>query len=134
MGKNCRDGSNTLLLIGQQEYQTFGLVVMIESHDIFKIMDFILFPLQIIFFFTDYSFFYRLKFQIPDYSFPLNAVLFYTEVFLFSFYFLSVISVILHTHHYFSNRSISCKHRSFFYHAVFDMLQSEPLPTSSSIC
>ena len=32
-----------------------GLVVMIESHDIFKIMDFILFPLQIIVFFTDYS-------------------------------------------------------------------------------
>ena len=63
MGKNCRDGSNTLLLTGQQEYQFFGLVVMIESHDIFKIMDFILFPLQIIVFFTDYSF---LQIIVPD--------------------------------------------------------------------
>ena len=69
MGKNCRDGSNILLSTDQQEYQILGLDVMIESHDVFKIMDFILFPLQIIVFFTDYSFF-------SDYSFPLNAVLF----------------------------------------------------------
>ena len=64
--KNCRDESNTLLLTDQQEYQIPGIVVMIESHDIFKIMDFILFPLQIIVFFTDYSFFtdYNSRFQI----------------------------------------------------------------------
>ena len=48
VGKNCRDGSNTLLLTDQQEYQILGVVVMIASHDIFEIMDFILFPLQII--------------------------------------------------------------------------------------
>ena len=30
VGKNCRDGSNTLLLTDQQEYQILGLVVMIE--------------------------------------------------------------------------------------------------------
>ena len=47
VGKNCRDESNTLFLTDQQEYQIPGIVVMIESHDIFKIM---------------------------DYSFPLNAV------------------------------------------------------------
>ena len=29
VGENCRDGSNTLLLTGQQEYQLIGLVVMI---------------------------------------------------------------------------------------------------------
>ena len=54
------DGSNTLLLTDQQEYQILGIFVMIESHDILKIMDFILFPVQIIVFFTDCSFFYRL--------------------------------------------------------------------------
>ena len=54
------DGSNTLLLTDQQEYQILGIFVMIESHDILKIMDFILFPVQIIVFFIDYSFFYRL--------------------------------------------------------------------------
>ena len=64
MGKNCKDGSNTLLLTDQQEYQILGIVVMIESHDIFKIMDFILFPLQIIVFFTDYS--SRLQIIVPD--------------------------------------------------------------------
>ena len=36
------------------------LVLMIWSHDIFKIIDFILFPLQILVYFTDYSLFYRL--------------------------------------------------------------------------
>ena len=64
VGKNCRDGSNTLLLTDQQEYQILGIVVMIASHDIFKIMDFILFPLQIIVFFTDYS--SRLQIIVPD--------------------------------------------------------------------
>ena len=66
VGKNCRDGSNTLLLTDQQEYQHLGLVVMIESQDIFKIMDFILIPLQIIVFFTEYSSFtdYSSRFQI----------------------------------------------------------------------
>ena len=29
VGKKCRDGSNTLLLTDQQEYQLIGLVVMI---------------------------------------------------------------------------------------------------------
>ena len=55
VGKNCKYGSNTLLLTDQREHQVLGLVVMIESHEIFKIMDFILFPLQIVVFFTDYS-------------------------------------------------------------------------------
>ena len=64
VGKNCRDGSNTLLSTDQQEYQILGLDVMIESHDVIKIMDFILFPLQIIVFYTDYSFFSRLLFSL----------------------------------------------------------------------
>ena len=66
VGKNCRDGSNTLLLTDQQEYQILGLVVMIQSHDIFKIMDFILISLQIIVFLQNIVFFtdYSSRFQI----------------------------------------------------------------------
>ena len=59
-GKELQRWFQHFSLIDQQEYQILGIVVMIESHDVFKIMDFILFPLQIIVFFTDYSFFYRL--------------------------------------------------------------------------
>ena len=52
----------------------FRLVLTIWSLDISKIIYFMLFPLQITVYFTDYSLFYRLLFQILDYNFPLNAV------------------------------------------------------------
>ena len=73
VGMSCRIGSNTLLFTNQQEDQLLRLVLMIWSHDILKIIDFILFPLQILVYFTDYSLFYRLQFPILDNSFPLNA-------------------------------------------------------------
>ena len=67
-GKELQRWFQHFSLIDQQEHQILGIVVMIESHDVFKIMDFILFPLQIIVFFTDYS----SRFQII--VFPLNTV------------------------------------------------------------
>ena len=60
MGMNCRDGSKTFLFTEQQEHQLVLFVLMIRSHDISKIIDFILLPPQIIVYFTDYSLFYRL--------------------------------------------------------------------------
>ena len=57
-GMNLRDGSKNT---EQQEHRLLRLVLMIWSHDISKIIDFILFPkkikfiLQIIVYFTDYS-------------------------------------------------------------------------------
>ena len=51
VGMNCRDGSNTFLFTEQQEHQLLRLVLMIWS----EIIDFILFPVQIIVYFTDYS-------------------------------------------------------------------------------
>ena len=79
VGMNCRDGSNTSLFTEQQEQQLIRFALMIWLHNISKIIDFILFPLQIIVYFTDYSLFYRLQFRILDYSFPLNAVHFKWE-------------------------------------------------------
>ena len=55
VGMNCRDVSNTLLFTEQQEYQLLRLVFMIWSLDISKIIDFILFPLHILVYFTDNS-------------------------------------------------------------------------------
>ena len=42
--KNCRDGSNTLLYTDQQQDQIHRLVAMIKSQDIFKIIEYTLFP------------------------------------------------------------------------------------------
>ena len=55
VGKNCRNGSNTLLFTNKQRDQLHRLVAIIQSQDVFKIIEHILFPLQIVFFFTDYS-------------------------------------------------------------------------------
>ena len=55
VGMNCRDESNTVLFTEQQEHQLLRLVFMIWSHDISKIIDFILFPLQILVYFTENS-------------------------------------------------------------------------------
>ena len=55
VGMNRRNGSNTLLFTNQQLDQLLRLVFMIWSHDISKIVDFILFPLQILVYFRDYS-------------------------------------------------------------------------------
>ena len=52
---NCKDGSKTLVFTEQQEHQLILFVLMIWLHDISKIIDFILFPLQIIVYFTDYK-------------------------------------------------------------------------------
>ena len=55
VGMNCRDGSDTFLFAEQQENQLIRLALMIWLHNISKIIDFILLPLQIIVYFTDYS-------------------------------------------------------------------------------
>ena len=45
VGMNCRDGSNTLLFTEQRDDELLRLTLMIRSHDISKIIDFIPFPL-----------------------------------------------------------------------------------------
>ena len=60
VGMNCRDESNTFFITERQERLLIRFVLMIWLHDISKIVDFILFPPQIIVYFTDYSLFYRL--------------------------------------------------------------------------
>ena len=62
VGMNCRGGSNTFLFTEQQEHQLIRFVLMIWLHDISKIIDFILFPLQITVYFTDYI----LQIVVPD--------------------------------------------------------------------
>ena len=60
VGMNCRDGSNTFLFSELHEHQLIRFVLMIWLDDIPKIIDSILFPLEIIVYFTDNSLFYRL--------------------------------------------------------------------------
>ena len=55
VGMNCRDGSSAFLFTEQQEHQLIPFVLMIRSHDISKIIDFILFPPQIKVIFPDNS-------------------------------------------------------------------------------
>ena len=51
VGMSCRGGSNTLLFTNKQYHQFLRLVLIIWSHDIFKLSDFILYPPQIVAFF-----------------------------------------------------------------------------------
>ena len=54
VGKNCKDGFNALLFTVKRYDHLLLLVVMIYSHDIINVREYILFPQQVQVFFRDY--------------------------------------------------------------------------------